>query len=67
MKGNPMFRFEKLDVWQKAMEWIDRIYLAAGGFPEEERFGLTSRLRRVSTSIAANIAEGTGRSTLNQP
>ena len=58
-----MFRFEKLDVWQKAMELIDRIYSVSAGFPGEERFGLTSQLRRSSISVAANIAEGSGRTS----
>ena len=63
IKGLGMFRFEKLDVWQKAMELIDRIYSVSAGFPGEERFGLTSQLRRSSISVAANIAEGSGRTS----
>jgi len=56
-----MFNFEKLDVWQSAIDFADAIYRATREFPADERFGLTSQLRRSSVSIAANIAEGNGR------
>ena len=36
-----MFRFEKLDVWQKAVKFADRVYEASRGFPSNERYGLT--------------------------
>lgn len=58
-----MFRFEKLDVWQKAVDFSDRVYTATRGFPNDERFGLTSQMRRASVSISSNIAEGSGRSS----
>ena len=58
-----MFRFEKLDVWQKAVDFADRVYVVTCGFPVEERFGLTSQMRRASVSISSNIAEGSGRSS----
>ena len=58
-----MFRFEKLDVWQLAIEFSDQIYSATREFPADERFGLTNQLRRAAVSIAANIAEGSGRSS----
>ncbi len=56
-----MFRFEKLDVWQKAVEYADLIYRITQGFPAEERFGLTSQLRRSAVSVSSNIAEGSSR------
>src|SRR5690349_195005 len=56
-----MFGFEKLDVWQKAIELTDCVYVFTRSFPQEERFGLTSQMRRSSVSIASNIAEGSGR------
>ena len=58
-----MFRFEKLEVWQKAVKFADRVYEASRGFPSDERFGLTSQMRRAAVSISSNIAEGSGRSS----
>ena len=58
-----MFRFEKLEVWQKAVEYADLIYSVTQSFPAEERFGLTSQLRRSAVSVSANIAEGSSRSS----
>ncbi|MGH7201294.1 MAG: four helix bundle protein [Planctomycetaceae bacterium] len=58
-----MFRFEKLDVWKKAIEFADRVYHVTRTFPPDERYGLISQMRRASISISSNIAEGTGRSS----
>ena len=58
-----MFRFEKLEVWQKAVEFADCVYEITRGFPDDERFGLTSQTRRAAVSISSNIAEGSGRSS----
>lgn len=58
-----MFRFEKLEVWQKAIEHADCVYSTTREFPNEERFGLTSQLRRSAVSVSSNIAEGSGRSS----
>src|SRR5690606_7760960 len=55
------FSFEKLVVWQKARELSKIIYKTTKSFPDDERFGLTSQMRRCSISISSNIAEGTGR------
>lgn len=52
-----------LIVWQKAMLLVKEIYRASSRFPEDERFGLTSQVRRAAVSIPSNIAEGRARST----
>ena len=52
---------EDLRVWQEAVALCERIYAATRGFPEEERFGLTSQLRRAAVSVPSNVAEGWGR------
>lgn len=56
-----IFSFEKLNVWQKARQLSLKIYKSTKGFPSEEKFGLTSQMRRSAVSISSNIAEGTGR------
>ncbi len=58
-----MFRFEKLEVWQRAIAFADRVYEVTRAFPGDERFGLTSQMRRAAVSISSNIAEGSGRSS----
>ncbi|GAA3590640.1 four helix bundle protein [Flavivirga amylovorans] len=57
------FSFEKLSVWVDSKELVKLIYLTTKQFPSEEKFGLTSQLRRAAVSIASNIAEGTSRNT----
>lgn len=55
------FRFQELEVWQQAIQFADLIYEQTGRFPSEEKFGLSSQLRRAAVSISSNIAEGNGR------
>ena len=52
------FKFEKLIIWQKAMDWGEEIYLLSVQFPKSEMYNLTSQIHRASDSIALNIAEG---------
>jgi len=53
--------FKELRVWQRAHEINLEIYAVTRHFPSDERFGLTSQLRRAAASIGANVAEGCGR------
>jgi four helix bundle protein len=55
--------FKELKVWQKSYELCLEIYRITGKFPKEERYGLTSQIRRSGVSIPSNIAEGYGRKT----
>ena len=53
--------FEKLNVWQEALALTERIYKVTKVYPEDEKFGLVSQMKRASISICSNIAEGTSR------
>ena len=55
--------YRDLLVWQRAMDLAAATYELSRVYPRDEQFGLTSQTRRAATSIAANIAEGYGRST----
>jgi four helix bundle protein len=52
------YRFEKLIVWQKSMDFCVKVYDKTKLFPKEEVYGLTSQIKRATTSIPLNIAEG---------
>jgi len=54
----PSKSFRDLIVWQRAHALVLSIYKLTKHFPKDERFGLTSQIRRSSVSVAANIAEG---------
>ena len=53
-----MYKFEKLEVWNLALEYLDLVYLITERLPRDEDFNLKSQMRRAVTSIALNIAEG---------
>ena len=55
-----------LKVWQLGMEIAERIYHITRQLPDDERFGLTSQLRRSAVSVPANIAEGNARSSTRE-
>ena len=52
------FKFEKLIIWQKSMDFGENIYKLTLKFPKDEVYNLTSQIRRASDSIALNISEG---------
>lgn len=55
--------YKELKVWQKSYQLCLKIYRITAGFPKDEKFGLTSQIRRSVVSIPSNIAEGYGRKT----
>ena len=60
-KGDGMQDFHNLKVWQEAHRLVLEIYRLTKDFAEQERYGLTSQMRRAAVSIPSNIAEGCGR------
>ena len=58
-----MHNFKELEVWNNSMDLATSIYKVTEFFPQEERFGITSQMRRASVSIPSLIAEGAGRNT----
>lgn len=57
------YPFEKLEVWKLSKAFVVRIYKITEKFPSEEKFGMTSQVRRASLSVSSNLAEGSGRHT----
>jgi four helix bundle protein len=58
-----MHNLKELKIWQKAIDLAVDVYKATVSYPSDERFGLTSQIRRASVSISSNIAEGAGRNS----
>jgi four helix bundle protein len=58
-----MHNLKELKIWQKAIDLSVDVYKATIGYPADERFGLTSQIRRAAVSIPSNIAEGAGRNS----
>jgi len=53
--------YRDLDVWEKSVDLVVLVYQLAKSFPSEEKFGLTSQIKKAAVSVPANIAEGYGR------
>ncbi len=53
--------YRDLGVWKKSIDLVEQIYRVSKDFPPDERFGLTSQVRRASVSVPSNIAEGAAR------
>ena len=58
-----MHKVEDLKVWQKSIELAKQVYRVVAELPDNERYGLTSQIKRCTVSIASNIAEGAGRNS----
>lgn len=58
-----MHNLKELKIWHKAMELTAEVYRLTADFPKEEKYGLTSQIRRAAVSIPSNIAEGAGRNS----
>jgi four helix bundle protein len=57
------FRYESLKVWPLALEYVDACFIVADGLPQRVQFSIGEQLRRAATSVVANIAEGSAKST----
>jgi four helix bundle protein len=60
-----MHRFKELKVWQRSVDLAVEVYKATQNFPVEERYSITSQIRRSAVSVPSNVAEGAGRNTNN--
>ena len=58
--------YKDLEVWKKSVVFTTDLYKLTSQFPDTERYGLTSQIRRATTSVAANIAEGWGRGSTGE-
>lgn len=61
--GKIEFGFYRLDVWKLGMDLVKRVYDITKAFPQDERYSLTSQLRRAVVSVPLNIAEGSAKRT----
>lgn len=61
--GQSIQSYRDLRVWQGGMSLVEAVYRLTGSFPPDERFGLTSQMRRAAVSVPSNIAEGWGRAS----
>ena len=58
-----MHKLDNLNIWKKSIDLTTRVYKITALLPEEEKYGLSSQLKRAATSVASNIAEGAGRNS----
>jgi len=58
--------YKDLEVWKKSVVFTTDLYKLTSQFPDTERYGLTSQIRRATTSVASNIAEGWGRGSTGE-
>ena len=62
----PVQSYRELIAWQKAIDLVTAVYDYTRAFPDSERFGLTSQLRRAAVSVPSNIAEGQRRASTGE-
>ncbi len=58
--------YRDLEAWKQSINLVEQIYRVSRAFPPDERFGLTSQVRRAAVSVPSNIAEGAARSTTGE-
>lgn len=61
-----LLHYRELIAWQKSMVLVTRVYALSSEFPGDERFGLTSQIRRAAISVPSNVAEGQGRDSTKE-
>ncbi|MBQ3834647.1 MAG: four helix bundle protein [Elusimicrobia bacterium] len=66
MKEKYIYTFETLDVWKKSIKFAKKIYEITDKFPNNEKFGLVSQLRRAAVSVSSNLAEGSAKISLKE-
>ena len=66
VKAMSLLHYRELIAWQKSMALVKRVYVLSKDFPNDERFGLTSQIRRAAVSVPSNIAEGQGRDSTKE-
>ena len=65
-KKQYVYTFETLDTWKKSIEFAKIIYKITDSFPNSEKFGLVSQIRRAVVSVSSNIAEGSAKQSLRE-
>ena len=61
-----MIKYKELKIWDNSLKILKQVYILCNQFPDSEKFGLTSQLKRASVSLVSNIAEGAGRNSNQQ-
>ena len=61
-----VYTFETLDVWKQSINFTKIVYKIADSFPNDEKFGLVSQIKRAVVSISSNIAEGSAKKSLRE-